>query len=318
MGFDLDPIETTQYEIGLSYQFSTDAAFDVTAFAKNTIGQIVISKNKDTDPSCVSNGVCNEYYGADVDALYYENGDFSTVNGFEFALRTRRINRLQTFASYTWSDARGVNSDANSGAGNITQEALAAPPAMIMPLYYENKHRGSISMDYRFGENDGGLLLSGLGINLQYKFNSGHPFTLSDGGMGQRSADAGALLDDARAREPQEPIGQSTTPWNHFVNLKIDKKISVGNLGVTFFAYVENLMNTKNVINVYSRSGNAYNDGFLTDPALSSQIVAAQGDLYVDLYENINLANHQHYSKDFDLDLYSAPRTYKFGASINF
>ena len=312
MGFDLDPIETTQYEIGLSYQFSTDAAFDITAFAKNTVGQIVISKNEDTDPTV------DNYHGADVDALYYQNGDFSTVNGFEFAFRTRRINRLQTNASYAWTDARGVNSDPNSSAGNLVQEALAAPPAMIMPLYYENKHRGSISMDYRFGENDGGLLLSGLGINLQYKFNSGHPFTLSDGGMGQRSSDSGALLDDARAREPQEPIGQSTTPWNHFVNLKVDKKLSVGGISVTVFAYVENLLDTKNVINVYSRSGNAYNDGFLTDPALSSEIVAAQGDLYVDLYENVNLANRQHYTADFGQDLYSTPRTYKFGASINF
>ena len=75
---------------------------------------------------------------------------------------------------------------------------------------------------------------------------------------------------------------------------------------------------TKNVINVYTRSGNAYNDGFLTDPALSSEIVAAQGDLYVDLYENVNLANRQHYTWDFGNDLYSTPRTYKFGASINF
>ena len=38
MGFDLDPIETTQYELGLSYEFADDAAVDITAFAKNTIG----------------------------------------------------------------------------------------------------------------------------------------------------------------------------------------------------------------------------------------------------------------------------------------
>ena len=39
---------------------------------------------------------------------------------------------------------------------------------------------------------------------------------------------------------------------------------------------------------------------------------------YVDLYENVNLANRQHYTWDFSQDLYSTPRTYKFGASINF
>ena len=84
------------------------------------------------------------------------------------------------------------------------------------------------------------------------------------------------------------------------------------------FAYIENVFNTKNVVNVYSRSGNAYDDGFLTDPALSSEIVAAQGDLYVDLYENVNLANRQHYMTDFLQDLFGTPRVVRFGASVNF
>jgi len=310
MGFDLDPIETTQYEIGMGFEFLNDAAFDITAFAKNTTGQIVITKNRDVE--------VNNAYGVDSDALYYDNGDFSTVNGFELTLRTRRMNKTQVFASYTWTDARGVNSEPNSSAGNLVQEALAAPPAMIMPLYYENKHRGAIVFDYRFGDKEGGLLFSNLGINLQYKFNSGHPFTLSGGGMGQRSADTGALLDDARAREPQEPIGKSTTPWNSLVNLKIDKTLKVGGFGVTLFAYIENVFNTKNVINVYSRTGNAYDDGFLTDPALSSEIVAAQGDVYENLYEEVNVANRQHYITDFGRDLFGVPQSARLGISVNF
>lgn len=310
MGFNLDPIVTTQYELGLSYEFMPDAAFDITAFAKNTVGQLHISKNREID--------VNSFYHADIDAMYYVNSDFSTVNGVEFTLRTRRINRLQTFASYSWTDARGVNADATNNAGNLYQEALSPPPGMIMPLYYENKHRGAIVLDYRFGPRDGGPLLSNLGVNLQFKFNSGHPFTLSDGGMGQRGADEGALLLDARGREPQEPIGQSITPWNQLLNLKIDKTLNFGKFGVTLFAYVENLLNTKNVINVYSRSGNAYDDGFLTNPSLSSAIVEAQGDLYVELYENVNLANRQHWMNDFGGDVFGSPREYKFGASINF
>ena len=172
-----------------------------------------------------------------------------------------------------------------------------------------------MGLDYRFGEGD---LLSGLGMNLQYKFNSGHPFTLSDGGMGQRAANEGALLQDARSREPQEPIGGSTTPWQSFVNLKVDYTLSLGGVGVQVFAYVENLMNNRNVINVYSRSGNAYDDNFLTDPALSSEIVAANGDMYVDLYRNVNLENREHYARDFGRDLWGSPRIVKFGASVNF
>ena len=308
MGFDLDPIETTQYEVGMSYQFLPDAAIDMTVFAKNTTGQLMLDLKHEV-------GIDNTY-GASADAPYYENGDFTTVNGFEFTLRTRRISRLMTYAPYTWSDARGINSDPNSNAGNLDQNALSPPPMMISPLYYTNKHRGAVSMDYRFGADEG--LLSGLGFNLQYKVNSGHPFTLSDGGMGQRAANEGALLQDARSREPQEPVGMSTTPWQNYVNLKADYTLSLGGVGVQLFAYVENLFDTKNVINVYHRSGNAYDDNFLTDPKLSTEIVAANGDLYVDLYENVNLANRQHYSWDFGQDLFGSPRIVKFGASVSF
>ena len=184
MGFDLDPIETTQYEVGMSYQILPSAAIDVTAFAKNTTGQVVIGKNEEVD-------ISNEY-GVAQDAFYYKNGDFTTVNGFEFTLRTRRVSRLQTFASYSWSDARGINSDPNTGPGNIAQDLLGPPPLMISPLYYHNKHRGAVALDYRYGSDDGPL--SGLGFNLEYKFNSGHPFTYSDGGMGQRAADELSLI----------------------------------------------------------------------------------------------------------------------------
>ena len=122
----------SRYELSILPQ----AAIDVTAFAKNTTGQVVIAKNRDVE--------VNNTYGVASDALYYENGDFTTVNGFEFTLRTRRVSRLQTFASYTWSDARGINSDPNTGAGNLSQEALG-PPLMISPLYYHNKHRGAVA-----------------------------------------------------------------------------------------------------------------------------------------------------------------------------
>ncbi len=306
MGFDLDPIETTQYEVGMSYQFAPSAAIDVTAFAKNTTGQIVISKNREVD--------IDNTYGVAQDAPYYENGDFTTVNGFEFTLRTRRVSNLQTYASYTWSDARGINSDPNTGAGNLSQEALSPPPLMISPLYYHNKHRGAVALDYRFSEG----MLNGLGVNFEYKVNSGHPYTLSDGGMGQRAADGGAILADARSREPQEPVGSSTTPWQRYANLKVDYNLSLGGVGVTLFAYVNNLFDTKNVINVYSRSGNAYDDGFLTDPALSTEIVAANGQDYVDLYRNVNLENRQHFMGDFGLDVFSTPQIVKMGVSVNF
>ena len=100
--------------------------------------------------------------------------------------------------------------------------------------------------------------------------------------------------------------------------MKVDYNLSLGGVGVTLFAYVNNLFDTRNVINVYSRSGNAYDDGFLTDPALSSEIVAGNGQTYVDLYRNVNLENRQHYMRDFGQDVFATPQVVKMGVAVNF
>ena len=51
-----------------------------------------------------------------------------------------------------------------------------------------------LSTRYSYGWLSPTTSLPILGINLEYKVNSGHPYTLSDGGMGQRAADAGCSI----------------------------------------------------------------------------------------------------------------------------
>src|SRR2546425_6189578 len=61
----------------------------------------------------------------------------------------------------------------------------------------------------------------------------------------------------------------------------------------------------RSVLNVYSRSGNAYDDGFLGSPDLSASIVKSYGQQYVDLYKAINLENRQHRSEEHTSELQS-------------
>jgi hypothetical protein len=310
VGFDLEPVVTEQFEVGFGYQFGNQAAFDVTVFAKNTTGQI------ETQRTPVNPG---NTYGAG-EFSFYDNGDFTNVSGVELTVRTRRINNLQIDANYTYTDARGTNSFPNSGAGHteLTGDNSGAPTA-IAPLFYENKHKGSIIADLRFGENEAGLLANS-GLNFFASFNSGHPFTLSTGGMGQRNSDEGALLNDQdpRNRTPVEPLGASTTPWIFNVDLRADKSFRAGPVMLTVFARVSNLFNTKHVLNVYNRTGNAYDDGFLTDPELSAQIVENLGDTYAELYQAVNLDNRAHYMFDYGFDLFGAPREIRFGVTASF
>ena len=309
-GFNLEPVVTEQFEVGFGYQLGNVAALDMTVFAKNTTGQLEI-KWASVDP--------NNTFGAS-DYAYYDNGDFTNVSGIEMTVRTRRINIFQLDGSFTYTDARGTNSFPGSGAGQVEiNKDNDHAPSMIAPLRFENKFKGTGTVDMRWADGEGGFL-ENSGLNLYMSFNSGHSFTMFSGGMGQRNASRGALLEDGdpRARVPVEPIGASTTPWVFNFNLKAEKGFSVGGVMLTAYALVENLFNTKHVINVYNRTGNAYDDGFLTDPELSGKIVENLGQSYVDLYEAVNLANRTHWVNDHNFDLFGTPREINIGITASF
>ena len=309
-GFALEPVVTEQFEVGFGYQLGNVAALDATVFAKNTTGQLEI-KWATVD---LNNSTGAQNYA------YYANGDFTNVSGIELTARTRRINNLQFDGSYTFTDARGTNSFDGSGAGQVQINGdNTGAPTMISPLRYENKHKGSATVDLRWADNEGGIL-ENAGLNLFMTFNSGHPFTLSTGGFGQRSASQGALLsdNDPRVRVPAESIGASTTPWIFNFNLRAEKGVRLGNVMLTAYALVENLLNTQHIVNVYNRTGNAYNDGFLNDPQLGMALTNSLGESYVELYEIMNLGNRQHWINDEGFDLFGTPREFNIGISASF
>ena len=215
------------------------------------------------------------------------------------------------------SDARGTGSSINSAVSGVENNTNL--PTIISPLDFNEAHRGNIFLDYRFADNDGGAILERLGANLLMKFSSGHNFTLFSGSIGQRGPEEGGILasDDPRSRKPAESINVSSTPWTFEVDLKVDKGIDLFGVDANLYLYVYNLFNRRNVINVYGRTGNAEDDGFLTNPDLSSQIVEASGgQTYRQLYEAINLANRQHYWLTEGGDILGDPRQIRFGVEL--
>src|SRR6267143_4407590 len=306
IGYGLDPERATQYEIGFTQQFSDYAVFDITGFYKDIRGQIQLTKII-TDPGATA-------------AAYntLQNGDYATTKGMELHLTMRRVARIQAQLNYTLSDAQGTGPSPYSAVSSV--ENATPRPTVISPLTFNQAHRGTLNLDFRFGENDGGSVLSRLGANLLFSFNSGHNFTRSTGSIGQRDAYLGGILadDDPRTRKPIEPINSSTTPWVYNLDLRLDKSIRLGLIDLDLYVYVQNLLNTQNVLNVYSRTGNAYDDGFLGSPDLSSSIVKSFGQQYVDLYRAINLENRQHYGLTQGGDLFGPPRQVRVGMQLEY
>lgn len=303
VGFDLQPERTTSYEVGFQQQFSDNASFDITGFYRDIMGQIQIQR-------------ITVISGADVAGYNtYVNGDFVTTKGVELMLRLRRVNRLKAQLSYTYSDAQGTGSTANTAVASV--EAGTLYPTVIAPLDFNQTHRGTVNVDYSFDKNDGGPILEQMGLNVLFTFNSGHPFTRSTGSIGQQGASTGALVEsDARFSVPLEAINSSSTPWVSNFDARLYKGFTIGGVTAEAYVYVQNLLNTKNVINVYRRSGNAYDDGFLSNPDLSSAIVSSLGQGYVDLYRNINLVNGRHYRSVTGNNLWGTPRQIRFGMKL--
>jgi len=308
VGYNIEPTRTTQYEIGFSQQFSDVSAFDITGFYKDIKGQLQMAFY----PQPANSNVPSHYA--------YTNGDFESVMGLELSLRIRRTQRLQAQLNYTLQDARGTNSFANSSAGLLNVTGGEVIPSQVVPLDYTQAHRGSVSLDYRWTQDEGGPIFSQLGFNLLFTFNSGHPYTHSTGTGGQQGVELGACLNDAdsRSRFPLEPVNNSVTPWVYQLDLRVDKSFAVGSVKFNVYVYVQNLLNTKNVTNVYYRTGNAYDDGWLSDPVASSNTVnnPAYGQTYVQLYEVMNLNNNQNQFRQNGYVNFGIPRILRVGAKI--
>jgi hypothetical protein len=126
---------------------------------------------------------------------------------------------------------------------------------------------------------------------------------------------------DTRSRLAKEPLGSSTTPWNFTLDLRLDKTFKLlQSLSATIYMRVNNLINTQNVQNVYQLTGNAYDDGFISNPELSGSFVNSptRGRTYVDMYNAINIKNGQSYWDSLGLQLWQNPRQIFFGIKLTY
>jgi outer membrane receptor protein involved in Fe transport len=310
VGSGLEPIRTTSYEIGFRQQLASVAAFDLSGFYKNTKGEPTLTRI-DPDPS----GDLTAYN-------IIANGDFSTTSGLDLRLSLRRTQRIQAQLNYTLTSSEGTGSSEISYIASIEQSSF--PPKTINPLNFAQTHVGSIILDYRYGYQDGGPILQDFGANFLFRFASGHPYSnVNIAGLGQVSPyNAGVdYMNDTRVRLAKEPVNNSTTPWTFNIDLRLDKTFRLAKqLQATVYMRVENLLNTKNVINVYQLTGNADDDGFISNPELSSSFVNSpiRGEEYVALYNAINTTNGQAYWDSLNLQLWGHPRQIFFGIRLNY
>ena len=288
----LKPERTTAYELGVKHTAGDYVTVGLTAYYKETSDLIQARNIKAQD---------NSYSFA-----IYDNGDFGIVRGIDFSLDLRRINRLRASISYSLSFASGTGSDINSQS-NIAYNG-DEPPKIPTALDYDQRHTGTVELDYRWGVSDvpkgfWGGFLSKLGINALFTFNSGRPYTPSD-----NSRDPLAVVTSVGGNRPIAPINSAYSPWNLRLDLKIDKTFKIfDKLNANLYLLAINVLDQTLVNDVFATSGEAGNTGWLD--SYPGRLWAQQnGQEAVDLY---NIRSHA-------INNYGPPRQVRLGFRLFF
>ena len=299
---NLKPVRTIDYQVGFQQKLTNSSAVKLSAYYKEFRDLIQRRTLLFTSPNPV-----NDY-------LTFDNLDFGTVKGFTVQYDLRRTGNIELTAAYTLQFAEGTGSDDDSQQG-LTGRGRNV--RTLNPLSYDERHRFVVTMDYRYesGKKYNGPRLFGAdifanaGVNAQMTTVSGRPYT-------QRVTPTrygGSQIDGS--------INGARLPWNFNVDMRIDKSfnLSAGEgskpLFLNVYFRVQNLFDTRNIIEVYTATGSAEDDGFIASPDGQSAIqsIELQGrqddvDFFLESY-NWRLLNP---------DFFSRPRRLYVGAVFEF
>ena len=303
----LEPVTSNVIEFGLKRRVNPHIDLKVVGFYRKTNGQATMVQRTPANWSPYET---------------LENGDISENSGIDFGMWLQNRKGLQAGVNYTFSRVRGSGSTRNFHAYALLQRKQK--PDYLHPLEYQQQHRGSVLLDYRGGADEAGSVIGEFGISAVYSFNSGHPYTFSklarSGSASTYDANVG-YLKDPRALEFLEPIGSSTTPFVHALDLRFDKSLNLmKQLKATFYLQINNLFNTKNVINVYPATGVADNDGFYLNESdfLRNSLLETYGEAWLRMHKAINIDNGQAYWSTTGKEFYGNPRQIFFGLKLSY
>ncbi len=315
---DLKPEKAINYEVGFQQKLTELSAITINGFYKERRDQIQIRPYVFAWPQTY---------------FTYGNRDFSTTKGLGLKYELRRINHLAMHIAYTLQFADGTGSSTASGnsggtgaiaAGGLLQYLVSAQLPNLMftnALDYDSRHILNVNVDYRYDKGEGPVvagkrILENAGANLLFQTRSGEPYTL----LAQPQTLQGGVHN---ANVIIGQINGARLPWHYMVNLKVDKSFTInfnkkaedGTVTqgrpyyLNVFTYIQNLLNTRDVLGVYRFTGRPDDDGYLTS-SLGENVIRTQTDAqsFQDLY---SLAMN-------NPGRYNLPRRITIGLQFNF
>ncbi|MDE2722655.1 MAG: TonB-dependent receptor, partial [Gemmatimonadota bacterium] len=288
---NLRPEKTTAYEVGVVQQLGGHASVDVTAYYK-AVENLVQVSTIPSDPTAFSS---------------FRNNDYGTIKGLDFGLLMRRIGRTTARLSYSLAYATGTGSTPQTQRRIAWgfQPGVTEPPKSTSPLDFDQRHKISASIDYRFVDKDGprflgGQPLSNAGINVLFEAGSGFPYT--------PTFTFNEVTTGASASRPSGPVNSSYGPWTFRTDVKANKRFKIIGLQGDIYVWVLNLLNRANATSpVYSSTGSPMTSGWLNTD---------EGRKFVERFGQLGEDKYKHKEKSpFN---FGTPRQVRFGLALSF
>lgn len=296
---NLRPEKVFDYELGFQQVLSQNSAVTINGFYKERKDMIQYRRYFYAWPNT---------YGT------LDNRDFMTYKGFSLKYDLRRVNHLQLQLSYTLQFAEGTGVSSTSGATMLNNLLGFSQPNLrfAFPLNNDSRHVLNANIDYRYDKGEGPVIgktriLENAGVNLVFRARSGEPYTRYQF-AGQSVIFGG--------------VQGSRLPWHYMMDMRIDKSFplsfrkasadgmpSKSRLGLQAFVYIQNLLNTRDVLQVYGVTGRPDDDGWVASPrGIQESSIKTSRESYNELYllsrQNPNFLNN--------------PRRINIGLSLTF
>lgn len=240
---DLDAEKTVYYELGLAQVINDGLRVNLTTYYKDIKNMIGAREVVDDNLN---------YY------TVFTNSDYGSAKGFDVAVASINTGPFNWSVNYSYMIAKGNASEPYEWYYDyITVLGDDRPPIPTReyPLAYDQRHNLTAVTDFRVprGENLkvlGWTIPDAWGVNLLARYGSGLAYTRT-------------TADGHRIGE----LNGERMPYTLRFDMRFNKDFyfsPASRRALSFFVEVENLFDRRNVVDVYSATGEPDDDGYVT------------------------------------------------------
>jgi len=231
----IEPQKTVAFEAGVKQQIASDYVVDLNVFFKD-----------------ITNLAGSTYHGFfPYEYTLYDNSDYASVNGIDLTITKKFSYNFNASLNYTYSVAKGNESDPREGYNDYKRTNFPLRPKRIFFLDFDRRHDLAFNMNYilpdEFGPQIGGYaFLENFQFNILFEASSGLPYTpiLDEGGEGLRV---------------EKNTARQEATYN--MDIKILKPVKISDFKITAFLVVQNVFDSRNSIDIWSRTGLPWDNG---------------------------------------------------------